>query len=32
LVRFAGKFRHRLPCDVRGPRERVSDWFKARLA
>jgi O-antigen biosynthesis protein len=32
LARFAGKYRHRLPCDVRGPRERVRDWFKVRLA
>src|SRR2546429_145548 len=31
LIRFAGKYRHRLPCDVRLPRERVRDWFKARM-
>jgi len=31
LARFSGKFRHRLPCDVRGPRERVADWLRARL-
>jgi len=31
LIRFAGKYRHRLPCDVRPPRERVRDWFKARM-
>lgn len=27
LQRFAGKWQHRLPCDVRGVRERVTDWF-----
>jgi len=32
LIRFVGKYRHRLPCDVRPPRERVRDWFKARMA
>jgi len=32
LARFAGKYRHRLPCDVRGPRERVRDWLRTRLA
>jgi GT2 family glycosyltransferase len=31
LARFCGKFRHRLPRDVRGPRERVADWLRARL-
>jgi GT2 family glycosyltransferase len=29
LGRFAGKWRHRLPADVRGPRERVADWLTA---
>jgi GT2 family glycosyltransferase len=32
LARFAEKYRHRLPCDVRNPRERMRDWLKARLA
>jgi GT2 family glycosyltransferase len=32
LVRFAEKYGHRLPCDVRGPRERVRDWLRTRLA
>jgi O-antigen biosynthesis protein len=32
LARFAEKFRHRLPSDVRRPRERMRDWLKARLA
>ena len=31
MARFAGKYRHRLPCDVRGPRERMRDWLKVRL-
>ena len=31
LARFAAKYRHRLPCDVRSPGERVSDWVRARL-
>jgi len=29
LGRFARKWSHRLPCDVRGVRERLSDWFAA---
>jgi GT2 family glycosyltransferase len=29
LDRFAGKWRHRLPADVRGARERVADWLTA---
>ncbi len=29
LGRFAGKWRHRLPADVRGARERVADWLTA---
>jgi GT2 family glycosyltransferase len=27
LRRFAAKWRHRLPCDVRSARERLGDWF-----
>jgi len=30
LARFATKWRHRLPADVRGARERIADWFTAR--
>jgi GT2 family glycosyltransferase len=30
LARFAGKWAHRLPCDVRRPRERLADWLAAR--
>ena len=30
-ARFARKWAHRLPCDVRGRRERVGDWIRARL-
>ena len=30
LARFARKFRHRLPCDVRGLRERVRDRLAPR--
>jgi GT2 family glycosyltransferase len=30
LARFAGKWRHRLPCDVRSARERLADWLAAR--
>lgn len=30
LVRFAAKWRHRLPCDVRTTRERLSDWLGLR--
>ena len=29
LRRFASKWRHRLPCDVRSARERWEDWFGA---
>jgi GT2 family glycosyltransferase len=32
LARFARKWKHRLPCDVRPPYERVRQWFAARLA
>jgi GT2 family glycosyltransferase len=31
LDRFAAKYRHRLPCDVRSPGARLSDWLRARL-
>jgi GT2 family glycosyltransferase len=30
LARFAQKWAHRLPSDVRGTRERVADWLVAR--
>lgn len=30
LDRFARKWRHRLPADVRGLGERLADWFRAR--
>jgi GT2 family glycosyltransferase len=30
LARFATRWRHRLPADVRRPRERLSDWLRAR--
>jgi GT2 family glycosyltransferase len=30
LARFAAKWKHRLPADVRGARERVADWLAAR--
>jgi O-antigen biosynthesis protein len=30
LARFAERWRHRLPCDVRGRRERLADWLVAR--
>jgi hypothetical protein len=29
LARFAEKWAHRLPCDVRRPADRVRDWFRA---
>jgi len=32
LRRFAGKWGHRLPSDVRGVRERWTDWFAAPRA
>lgn len=32
LARFAEKWRHRLPSDVRGFRERVGDWLAPRRA
>ncbi len=30
LAHFARKWRHRLPCDVRSPRERLVDWWRSR--
>ena len=30
LARFATRWRHRLPSDVRGVRERLADWLTAR--
>jgi GT2 family glycosyltransferase len=32
LARFAGKWRHRLPCDVRGVPERMRDWLRGARA
>ena len=32
LARFAGKWRHRLPCDVRGVPERLRDWLRGARA
>jgi len=32
LARFARKWRHRLPCDVRGLRERATDWLAVHRA
>jgi GT2 family glycosyltransferase len=32
LARFASKWRHRLPCDVRGLPERLRDWLAAPRA
>ena len=32
LARFAGKWRHRLPCDVRSVPERVRDWLRGARA
>jgi GT2 family glycosyltransferase len=32
LARFAGKWRHRLPCDVRGLPARLRDWLAAPRA
>jgi GT2 family glycosyltransferase len=29
VTRFADRWRHRLPCDVRGVRERLGDWLAA---
>ena len=31
LDRFIAKYGHRLPCDVRSGRERLSDWVGAKL-
>lgn len=30
LARFAARWKHRLPSDVRGARERLADWLAAR--
>ena len=30
-ARFAAKFRHRLPCDVRPMATRLGDWIRAKL-
>jgi GT2 family glycosyltransferase len=32
LARFARKYGHRLPCDVRSVRARVGEWMRARLS
>jgi O-antigen biosynthesis protein len=32
LARFAQKYRHRLPCDVRGRGERMRDWLRKTRA
>lgn len=32
LARFATRWKHRLPADVRGPRDRLIDWLSARVA
>jgi GT2 family glycosyltransferase len=29
LARFTTKWHHRLPCDVRTPRERLTDWWRS---
>ncbi|PYO03737.1 MAG: hypothetical protein DMD91_00235 [Candidatus Rokuibacteriota bacterium] len=31
LDRFVAKYGHRLPCDVRSRRDRVTDWLRAKL-
>ena len=31
LERFAAKYRHRLPCDVRPVPQRVGEWIGAKL-
>jgi GT2 family glycosyltransferase len=31
LARFAAKWAHRLPCDVRRPWQRLGDWLASRL-
>ena len=31
LDRFVKKYRHRLPCDVRPMRQRVTEWFSAKM-
>ena len=30
LARFARKWRHRLPCDVRSARQRMGDWLRTK--
>ncbi|MBI2555019.1 MAG: glycosyltransferase family 2 protein [Candidatus Rokubacteria bacterium] len=32
LARFAAKWRHRLPSDVRRPAERIRDWLSSRAS
>ncbi len=32
LARFARKWRHRLPCDVRSARQRMGDWLRTKSA
>lgn len=32
LARFAARWRHRLPADVRAPGERLADWLADRMA
>ena len=32
LARFAAKYRHRLPCDVRSSPQRVREWVRAKLS
>ena len=31
LERFAAKYRHRLPCDVRPVPQRIGEWVQAKL-
>jgi GT2 family glycosyltransferase len=31
LAHFAARWKHRLPADVRTPRERLTDWLRERL-
>jgi O-antigen biosynthesis protein len=31
LARFVSRWKHRLPADVRTPRERATDWLRERL-
>jgi GT2 family glycosyltransferase len=32
LDRFASRYRHRLPCDVRTPGQRLRDWLRVKVA